>query len=108
MSSRVASRVPRIGSLILGMRSKSQGELLPWRTAILMLARCSTRVTSTSHDTHQLTDFTTLAALLPTITDSSVVLSTHYACRASTRHIYVCDPFTRKKIVAMTYAPTLV
>ncbi|GFU80568.1 hypothetical protein TNCV_534421 [Trichonephila clavipes] len=40
MSSRVANRLPRIGSLILGMRSKSQGEFLPWRTAILFVRHC--------------------------------------------------------------------
>ncbi|GFV81401.1 uncharacterized protein TNCV_2034101 [Trichonephila clavipes] len=40
---------------------------LPRRTAILMKAGCSKRVTSISHDTHQLTDFTALAVLLPAI-----------------------------------------
>ncbi|GFV13947.1 uncharacterized protein TNCV_524241 [Trichonephila clavipes] len=49
---------------------------------------------SISHDTHQLTDFTALAALLPPITEPSVALHTHYGCRTSTRRIYVCDPFT--------------
>ncbi|GFQ86094.1 uncharacterized protein TNCT_344181 [Trichonephila clavata] len=47
-----------------------------------------------SYDTHQLTDFTALAALLTAITQSSAVLHTHYAGRTSTRLIYVCDPFT--------------
>ncbi|PRD22238.1 UNVERIFIED_CONTAM: hypothetical protein NCL1_49604 [Trichonephila clavipes] len=43
---------------------------------------------------HSPTDFTALAALLPAITESSVVLHTRYACKTSTRHIYVCDLFT--------------
>ncbi|GFX57493.1 uncharacterized protein TNCV_3051441 [Trichonephila clavipes] len=45
-----------------------------------------------SHDTHQLTDFPALAALLSIITDPSVVLHTHYAYRTFTQPI--CDPFT--------------
>ncbi|GFX05574.1 hypothetical protein TNCV_3434781 [Trichonephila clavipes] len=36
MSSRVANHLSRIGSLILGMRSKSQVKFQLWRTAILM------------------------------------------------------------------------
>ncbi|GFR25078.1 uncharacterized protein TNCT_647861 [Trichonephila clavata] len=47
-----------------------------------------------AHDTHQLTDFTALAALLPAITEPFVVLHIHYAGRTSTRLIYVCNPFT--------------
>ncbi|GFV47513.1 hypothetical protein TNCV_904741 [Trichonephila clavipes] len=45
-----------------------------WRTAILMRACCSTRVTSNSHDTQQMTDFTDLAELLPAITEQYLVL----------------------------------
>ncbi|GFX63512.1 hypothetical protein TNCV_105191 [Trichonephila clavipes] len=41
------------------------------------------------NDAHQLTDFTALTELLPAITEPSDVLHTHYACRTSTRHIYV-------------------
>ncbi len=59
-----------------------------------LLAHSISNVTSISHDTHQLTDFTALAALLAAITEPPVVLPTHYAYRTSTRHIYVCDPFT--------------
>ncbi|GFX81003.1 hypothetical protein TNCV_1909961 [Trichonephila clavipes] len=73
--------------------------------------RDSTRVISNLHDTHQLTDFIALTELLQAITEPSDVLHTHYACRTSTRHINICDPFTylqEKKIVAMTYAPSLV
>ncbi|GFV71453.1 uncharacterized protein TNCV_4562051 [Trichonephila clavipes] len=112
MFSRVANRLPRNGSLILGMRSKSQGKFLPWKTAI-----CNNRAVQhtgyfnlISHDSHQLTDFPALTALLPVITDPYLVLHIHYGCRTSTRHIYVCDPahICKKEIVVMTYAPTLV
>ncbi|GFV40496.1 hypothetical protein TNCV_1288981 [Trichonephila clavipes] len=57
-----------------------------------------------------LPSFTALAELLSAITEPYDVLHTKYACRTSIRHIYVWDPFTylqEKKIVAMTYAPTL-
>ena len=68
--------------------------LLPQWKAILMEACSSTRVNSILHDTHQLTYFTALPALQPAITEPSVALHTYHACRTSTRHIYVCDPFT--------------
>ncbi|PRD32166.1 UNVERIFIED_CONTAM: hypothetical protein NCL1_21329 [Trichonephila clavipes] len=73
-----------------------------------MLARCSTRVTSISHETHQLTDFTTLAELLPAVTEPSAALHTYYDCRTSSRHLHVCDfTYPQEKNTCMNYAPTL-
>ncbi|GFR22820.1 uncharacterized protein TNCT_475571 [Trichonephila clavata] len=46
---------------------------------------------------HSPADFTALAALLPAITEPSVVLHTHHACRSSTRLIYICDPYIYKE-----------
>ncbi|PRD36219.1 UNVERIFIED_CONTAM: hypothetical protein NCL1_09288 [Trichonephila clavipes] len=96
MFSRVANHLPPIGSLILGMRSESQGQMKfsvtfhrisPSEKGYFDVSGLPKRFSSISHDTHQLTDFTALAALLPAITAPSVVLNTHYGCRTSTRHL---------------------
>ena len=88
--------------------------LLPPRTAILMLACSQHGLISILHKTQQLIDFTALTALLSAITEPYVVLHIHYASKTSTmytsthRCLWFVRISARKKIVAVTYTPTLV
>ncbi|PRD19338.1 UNVERIFIED_CONTAM: hypothetical protein NCL1_57616 [Trichonephila clavipes] len=96
--------------LNLGNEIKVTGRISPLENGYFdVSAHLDTRYFNLTR--HSPTDwFHSFAVLLPTITDPSVVLHAHYACRTSTRHIYVCDSFIylQEKIFAMTYAPILV
>ncbi|GFT57237.1 uncharacterized protein TNCV_1692421 [Trichonephila clavipes] len=96
MSSRVANRLPRIGFFNLENEVKVTGLISPLENGYFdVITLFNTGLINLiSQDAHQLTNFPAFATLLPVITDPYVVLRRRYACRTSTRHIYVCDPFT--------------